>query len=48
MSKWLEEAIKTMPSQNAGGALTATPEQLLEFHCIITRYVIYNFISVQI
>ncbi|XP_018342669.1 PREDICTED: transportin-3 isoform X1 [Trachymyrmex septentrionalis] len=37
MSKWLEEAIKTMPSQNAGGALTATPEQLLEFHCIITR-----------
>ncbi|XP_018314649.1 transportin-3 [Mycetomoellerius zeteki] len=37
MSKWLEEAIKTMPSQNAGGAPTATPEQLLEFHSIVTR-----------
>ncbi|XP_020287942.1 transportin-3 isoform X2 [Pseudomyrmex gracilis] len=37
MSKWLEEAIKTMPSQNAGGALTATPEQLLEFHSTVTR-----------
>jgi len=48
MSKWLEEAIKTMPSQNAGGAPTATPEQLLEFHSTVTRYVTDNFISVQI
>jgi len=45
MSKWLEEAIKTMPSQNAGGAPTATPDQLLEFHSTVTRYVAYNFIS---
>ncbi|XP_077276129.1 transportin 3 isoform X2 [Temnothorax americanus] len=37
LSKWLEEAIKTMPSQNAGGAPTATPEQLLEFHSAVTR-----------
>ncbi|XP_018403619.1 PREDICTED: transportin-3 [Cyphomyrmex costatus] len=37
MSKWLEEAIKTMPSQNAGGAPTATHDQLLEFHSIVTR-----------
>lgn len=43
MSKWLEEAIKTMPLQNAGGAPTATPEQLLEFHSTVTRYVTYNF-----
>lgn len=42
MSKWLEEAIKTMPSQNAGGAPTATPDQLLEFHTV-TRYVAHNF-----
>lgn len=48
MSKWLEEAIKTMPLQNAGGAPTATPEQLLEFHSTVTRYVTYNLISVQI
>lgn len=45
MSKWLEEAIKTMPSQNAGGAPTATPDQLLEFHSTVTRYATYNFIS---
>jgi len=38
MSNWLEEAIKTMPSQNAGGAPTATPEQLFEFHDTVTRY----------
>ncbi|XP_066594283.1 transportin-3 isoform X2 [Prorops nasuta] len=31
-SKWLEEAIKNMPTQNTGGSVTATPEQLLEFH----------------
>ncbi|KAL0119670.1 hypothetical protein PUN28_007838 [Cardiocondyla obscurior] len=37
MSKWLEEAIKTMPAQNAGGAPTATPDQLLEFHSTVTR-----------
>lgn len=36
-SKWMEEAIKTMPSQNASGSPTATPEQLLEFHNMITR-----------
>lgn len=36
-SKWLEEAIKTMPPQNASGSPTATPEQLLEFHNTITR-----------
>lgn len=48
MSKWLEEAIKIMPSQNAGGAPTATTEQLLEFHSTVTRYVAHNFILVQI
>lgn len=37
MSNWLGEAIKTMPSQNAGGAPTATPEQLFEFHDTVTR-----------
>ncbi|XP_014470428.1 PREDICTED: transportin-3 [Dinoponera quadriceps] len=35
-SKWLEEAIKTMPAQNASGSPAATPEQLLEFHSTIT------------
>lgn len=45
MSKWLEEAIRMMPAQNAGGAPTATPEQLLEFHSTVTRcvYVASNF-----
>jgi len=42
MSNWLEEAIKTMPSQNAGGAPTATPEQLFEFHDTVTRYRTYH------
>lgn len=37
LSKWLEEAIKTMPSQNAGGSPTAQPEQLFEFHNTVTR-----------
>lgn len=37
MSKWLAEAILTMPSQNAGGAPTATSEQLTEFHNTVTR-----------
>lgn len=41
MSKWLAEAILTMPSQNAGGAPTATSEQLTEFHNTVTRYVAY-------
>lgn len=35
---WLEEAIKSMPTQNAGGSPTATPDQLLEFHHTVTRY----------
>lgn len=43
MSKWLEEAIKTMPSQNAGGSPTATPEQLLEFHSTVIRYITYMY-----
>ncbi|XP_060821726.1 transportin-3 [Bombus pascuorum] len=37
LSKWLEEAIKTMPSQNAGGSPTAQPEQLFEFHNTVVR-----------
>ncbi|XP_012271220.1 transportin-3 isoform X2 [Orussus abietinus] len=37
LSKWLEEAIKAMPTQNAGGLPTATPEQLLEFHSTVLR-----------
>ncbi|KAG7213831.1 hypothetical protein KM043_003045 [Ampulex compressa] len=37
LSKWLEEAIKSMPSQNVVGSPTATPEQLLEFHSTVTR-----------
>ncbi|XP_034948229.1 transportin-3 [Chelonus insularis] len=36
-AKWLEEAIRSMPTQNAGGSPTATPEQLLEFHSTILR-----------
>ncbi|XP_014259711.1 transportin-3 [Cimex lectularius] len=28
---WLEQAIKVMPTQNSGGNLSATPEQLQEF-----------------
>ncbi|XP_031829291.1 transportin 3 isoform X2 [Nomia melanderi] len=37
LSNCLEEAIKTMPSQNAGGSPTAQPEQLFEFHSTVTR-----------
>ncbi|KAK2580863.1 hypothetical protein KPH14_005937 [Odynerus spinipes] len=37
LSKWLEEAIKAMPTQNAGGSPTATHEQLVEFHETVTR-----------
>ncbi|KAH0552027.1 transportin-3 [Cotesia glomerata] len=37
MAKWLEEAIKSMPTQNAPGSVTATPEQLYEFHRTILR-----------
>ncbi|KMQ93334.1 transportin-3 [Lasius niger] len=37
MSKWLREAILTMPLQNAGGAPTATCEQFTEFHNTVTR-----------
>ncbi|XP_076655817.1 transportin 3 [Halictus rubicundus] len=37
LSKCLEEAIKTMPSQNAGGSPTAQPEQLFDFHSTVTR-----------
>ncbi|XP_033225637.1 transportin-3 isoform X2 [Belonocnema kinseyi] len=37
VSTWLEEAIKAMPAQNAGGSPTATPEQLLEFRNSVTR-----------
>ncbi|BES87824.1 transportin-3 [Nesidiocoris tenuis] len=29
---WVEEALKLMPMQNSGGMITATPEQLQEFH----------------
>ncbi|KAK0075611.1 hypothetical protein PV325_006643 [Microctonus aethiopoides] len=32
MATWLEEAIKSMPTQNAGGSPTATPDQQLELH----------------
>lgn len=32
MSRWIEEAIKTMPTQNSGGSVTATPKQLEDFH----------------
>lgn len=38
MATWLEEAIKSMPTQNAGGAPTATPDQQLEFHHAILRF----------
>lgn len=37
VSSWLEEAIKAMPAQNAGGSPTATPEQLMEFINTVTR-----------
>ncbi|KAF7379433.1 transportin-3 [Vespula maculifrons] len=37
LSKWLEEAIKSMPTQNADGSPTATNEQLVEFHNTVTR-----------
>lgn len=43
MSKWLREAILTMPLQNAGGAPTATCEQFTEFHNTVTRYVAYVY-----
>ncbi|XP_043274763.1 transportin-3 isoform X2 [Venturia canescens] len=36
ISQWLEEAIKSMPTQNAGGSPTATPDQLHEFHQTVT------------
>ncbi|XP_008555701.1 transportin-3 [Microplitis demolitor] len=37
MAKWLEEAIKSMPTQNASGSITATPDQLYEFHRTILK-----------
>ncbi|XP_046738771.1 transportin-3 [Diprion similis] len=37
VSRWLEEAIKAMPTQNAGGSPTTTPAQLLEFHNAVMR-----------
>ena len=36
-SKWLEEAIRSMPTQNSGGSTTATPDQLLDFHNTVAR-----------
>lgn len=38
MSRWVEEAIKTMPTQNSGGSVTATPKQLEDFHRSVLRY----------
>lgn len=36
-SIWLEQAIHQMPRENAVGTPTATPDQLLEFHRIVTE-----------
>ncbi|GFW55805.1 hypothetical protein TNCV_121891 [Trichonephila clavipes] len=29
---WLENALRLLPSRSSGGTITATPEQLIEFH----------------
>ncbi|KAJ8673318.1 hypothetical protein QAD02_004580 [Eretmocerus hayati] len=34
-SMWLQQALSQMPTRNAGGSETATPEQLIEFHGIL-------------
>ena len=36
--KWLESALKSLPTQNMGGAVTATQKQLVDFHKAVTRY----------
>lgn len=34
--KWLEVTLKALPTHTAGGAVTATPKQLYEFHKTVT------------
>ncbi|KAF4521282.1 hypothetical protein B566_EDAN002286 [Ephemera danica] len=34
---WLEAAIKSLPTQNSGGIVTATQKQLVDFHKAVTR-----------
>ena len=38
MCKWLEVALKGLPMENSGGAVTATNKQLTDFHKAVTRY----------
>lgn len=35
--RWLESALKGLPKQTAGGAVTVTHKQLTEFHKQVTR-----------
>lgn len=36
LGTWLESALKLLPTQSSGGAVTATPDQLSEFLATVT------------
>lgn len=42
-AKWLENAINALPTQNSAGCVTVTPNQQLDFHVSVTRYVTSGF-----
>ncbi|KAK3097484.1 hypothetical protein FSP39_010037 [Pinctada imbricata] len=37
--RWLETTLKALPTENSGGAVTATHKQLTDFHKAVTRYI---------
>lgn len=37
--RWLEHALKSLPTHSSGGAVTATHKQLTDFHKAVTRLV---------
>lgn len=45
MGQWLEHALKSLPTQNSGGAVTATSEQLADFHATVLQSDNYKDVS---
>lgn len=47
-SVWLENAINALPTQTSSGCISITPNQCLDFHVSVTRYVnSFNFLVIQ-
>lgn len=40
--RWLENALKGLPKETSGGAVTVTHKQLTDFHKQVTRWVTWN------